>query len=94
MQSIMLNIFNLIENFLGIINNEHYLITCAKYHSFNVNDAHPIYPADVVGLPPCKSHTADHVLFEKENDFRMAFVMAVAWPTWESALEVCLKYNM
>ena len=51
MWSIMLNIFNLIENFLDIINNEHYLITCAKYYSFNVNDVQTIYPANVVALP-------------------------------------------
>ena len=34
--------FDLIENILDIINNEHYLITCAKYYSSNVNDAHTI----------------------------------------------------
>ena len=44
--------------------------------------------------PPCKSHTADHVLFEKESDFCMAFVSAASWPTWESAHEVHLKYNI
>ena len=43
--------FNLIESFLDIINNEHYLITCAKYYSFNMNDVHTIYPANIVGLP-------------------------------------------
>ena len=41
-----------------------------------------------------KSHTADHLLFEKENDFCMAFVSATGQPTLESAHEVHLKYNI
>ena len=49
MWSIMLNIFNLIENFLDIINNKQCLITCAKYHSSNMNNACTVYPADIVG---------------------------------------------
>ena len=49
----MLNIFNLIETFLDIINNKHCLITCAKYYSSSMNDAHTIYPADIVS-PPAK----------------------------------------
>ena len=76
MKSIMLNIFNLIENFLDIINNKHCLITCAKYYSSSMNDAHTIYLADIVG-PPAKVHTADCILFEKENNFHMAFVLAI-----------------
>ena len=40
-----------LKNFLNIINNEHYLITCAKYHSSNMNDAHTICLADSVSLP-------------------------------------------
>ena len=28
-----------------------------------------------------KSHMADHVLFEKENDFHKAFVLAAGWLT-------------
>ena len=51
MQSIMLNIFNLIENFLDIINNKHCLIICAKYYSSSMNDVHTISLADIVGLP-------------------------------------------
>ena len=53
MQSVMLNIFNLIENFLDIINNKHCLITCAKYYSSSLNDAHTIYLANIVS-PPAK----------------------------------------
>ena len=34
------------------------------------------------------------ILFEIENDFHMAFVLAIGWLTWESAHEVCLKYNI
>ena len=51
MWSIMLTNFCLFENNLDIINNEHYLITCAKYHSSNMNDVYTICPADSVGLP-------------------------------------------
>ena len=47
----MLNIFNLIENFLDINNNKHYLIKCAKYYSSNMNDACTVYLANIVGLP-------------------------------------------
>ena len=43
--------FYLIENFLAIINNKHHLITCAKYYSSGMNNAHTICPADIVGLP-------------------------------------------
>ena len=93
MWSIMLNIFNLIENFLDIINNKHCLITCAKYYSSSLNDTHTIYLANIVS-PPCKSHMADCILFEKENGFHMAFVSAIGQPTWESAHEVHLKYNI
>ena len=92
MQSIMLNIFNLIENFLDIINNEHYLITCAKLLSSNMNDACTIYPVTL--LASCKSHMVNCILFEKENNFCMAFVLAISWLTWESAHEVHLKYNI
>ena len=51
MWSVMLNSFNLIENFLDIINNKHRLIICVKYYSSSLNDAHTIYPADIVSLP-------------------------------------------
>ena len=47
----MLNNFNLIENFLDIINNKCCLITCAKYYSSRMNNAHTIYPANIVSLP-------------------------------------------
>ena len=51
MQFIMSNIFNLIENFLDIINNKHCLIMCAKYYNSNMNDACTIYLADIVSHP-------------------------------------------
>ena len=44
-------ISNLIEKFLDIIINKHYLIICAKHHSSNTNDACTVYPADIDGLP-------------------------------------------
>ena len=51
MQLVMFNIFNLIENFLDIINNKYCLIMCAKYYNSSMNDACTICLADIVGLP-------------------------------------------
>ena len=74
MQSIMLNIFNLIENFLNVINNEHYLIAYAKYCSFNVNNVHTIYLADFVGLPAKVVQLTTFFLKKK-----MIFVQLLCW---------------
>ena len=41
--------FNLIENFIDIINNKCSLIMGAKYYRSSMNNAHTIYPADIVG---------------------------------------------
>ena len=51
MQSVMSNIFNLLENFVDIINNEYGLIIGAKYHSSNMNDVHTMSLYDIVGYP-------------------------------------------
>ena len=51
MQSIMSNIFNLLENFVDIINNKYGLIIGAKYHSSNMNDAYAMSLYDIVGHP-------------------------------------------
>ena len=51
MQSVMSNIFNLIENFIDIINNKCCLIMGAKCYNSRMNDAHTICPADIVGCP-------------------------------------------
>ena len=93
MQSIMLTNSDLFKNFLDIINNNQYLITCAKYYSFSMNDVCTTCLANIVS-PPCKSHTADCILFEKESNFHMAFGSAAGWLTWESAHEVHLNYNL
>ena len=45
----MSNIFNLLENFVDITNNEYGLIIGAKYHSSNMNDVHTMSPNDIVG---------------------------------------------
>ena len=47
----MSNIFNLIENFVDIINTKHCLIICAKYYNSNMNNVHTIYLANIVGHP-------------------------------------------
>ena len=62
---------------------------CAKYDRSRINDAHTVCQANFV-RPPSKSCMADCILFEKENDFLMAFVLAISQPTWESAHELCL----
>ena len=51
MQSITLNNFDLFKNFLDIIKNDQYMITCAKYYSSSMNDACTISLADIVSLP-------------------------------------------
>ena len=51
MWSIILNIFNLIENFIDIINKKCCLIMGAKYYNSSMNDAHTICPAHIVGHP-------------------------------------------
>ena len=47
----MSNIFNLIENFIDIINNKCCLIMGAKYYNVSMNEACTIYLADIVGHP-------------------------------------------
>ena len=51
MWSIMSNIFNLLENFVDIIDNKYGLIIGAKYHSFNMNDAHTMSLTNIVSCP-------------------------------------------
>ena len=51
MQSIMLSNFDLFKTFLDIINNDQYMISCAKYYSSSMNNACTACPADIVGLP-------------------------------------------
>ena len=51
MQSIMSNIFNLLNNFVDIIDNKYCLITGVKYHSSNMNDVHTMSLTDIVGCP-------------------------------------------
>ena len=63
------------------------MIVGAKYDNSIMNDVHTNYP-DQHCQPPCKSCTADYILFEKERDFCTAFVSATNQPTWESAHEV------
>ena len=51
MQSVMSNIFNLIENFVDIINNKYSLIVGAKYYKFNMNDVCTKSPYNIVSCP-------------------------------------------
>ena len=47
----MSNIFDLLENFVDIINNEYGLIIGAKYHSSNMNDVHTMSLYNIVNCP-------------------------------------------
>ena len=89
----MSNIFNLIENFVDILNNKYSLVTGAKYYNSNMNDAYTKSLYDIVGHPT-KVIWPTVFFSQKESDFCMAFVSAVSWPTWASAHKVCLKYNI
>ena len=51
MWSVMSNIFNLLENFVEIINNKYGMIIGAKYHSSNMKDVHTMSLTDIVGCP-------------------------------------------
>ena len=51
MQSVMSNIFNLIENFIDIINNKCCLIMGAKYYNSSMNGACTIYLANIISCP-------------------------------------------
>ena len=75
MQSVMLNIFDLIKNFLDIINNKLCLFTCEKYYSSSLNDAHIIYPADIVS-PPAKVILPTTFFSKRET----IFVQLLCWP--------------
>ena len=85
-QSSTKDILILIEKFLYIINDRYSEVMCAKYDISRMNDVLTVCPADFVGLPGM----ANHILFEKESDFCMAFVLAIGQPTWESAHELYL----
>ena len=75
MWSIMSNIFNLIENFIDIINNKCCLVMGAKYYNSSMNDADTIYPADIV------SHPAKVIwltaFFSKKKTI---FIWLLCWP--------------
>ena len=60
----MSNIFNLIENFIDIINNKGCLIMGAKYYNSSMNDVCTIYPANIVG-PPQKSYCQLHSFLKR-----------------------------
>ena len=73
---IMPNIFNLIENFLDIINNKHCLIVCAKYYNSSMNDVHTICLANIVGLPAKVIWLTTFFLKKK-----MIFIWLLCWPS-------------
>ena len=51
MQSVMSNIFNLVENFVNIINNKCCLIIGAKYYNSIMNDEHIKSLYNIVSCP-------------------------------------------
>ena len=74
-QFIMSNIFNLIENFIDIVNNKCCLIICAKYYYSNMNDACTVYLADIVGHPTKVIWLT--AFFSKK---KMIFIQLLCWP--------------
>ena len=93
MWSIMSNIFNLLENFVDIINNKDGLIIGAKYHSSNMNDVCTMSLYDIVGCP-VKVILLTTFFFNSKCPFCMTFVLATGWLTWGKLDEACLKYNV
>ena len=75
MQSIMLNIFKLIKNFIDIINNKYYMVVGAKYDSSIMNDVHTNYLANIVGLPAKVIQLTAFLLKKK-----VIFVWLLCWP--------------
>ena len=61
----MSNIFNLIENFIDIINKKCSLIMGAKYYNSSMNNACTIYLANIVSHPTVVQLTA--FFFEKKS---------------------------
>ena len=76
MQFVMSNIFNLIENFIDIINNKCSLIMGAKYYSSSMKDACTIYPANIVSLS-AKVIQPTAFLLKKKT----IFVWLLCWPS-------------
>ena len=75
MQSVMSNIFNLLENFVDIINNKYGVLIGAKYHSSNMNDAYTMSPYDIVGHPTQVIWPT--TFFSNSKHF---FVQLLCWP--------------
>ena len=75
MQSITLNILNLIEKFLYIINNRYSEIICAKHDSSIMNDACTVCPANYVSLPA--KVVWPTAFFSKK---KAIFVWLLCWP--------------
>ena len=72
----MSNNFNLIENFVDIINNKYSLIISAKYYNSNMNDAYTKFPYDIVGHP-----TKVVWLTAFFSEKKAIFVWLLCWPT-------------
>ena len=76
MQSVMLNIFNLVENFVDIINNKYCLTIGAKYYSSNMNDACTMFLTDIVSCPAKVIWLTAFFLNSKH-----LFVWLLCWPS-------------
>ena len=74
MWSIVLNNLDLFKNFLDIINNDQYLITCTKYFSSSMNHVYTTCLADIVG-PPAKVIQPTAFFLKK----KMIFVQLLGW---------------
>ena len=88
----MSNNFNLLENFIDIINNKYGLIIGAKYHSSNMNDACTMSPYNIVSCPAKVVQLT--TFFLNSKPLCMTFVLAIGQLTWESVHEAHLKHNI
>ena len=86
MQSIMSNIFNLLENFVGIINNKDGLIIGAKYYSSIMNNVCTMSPYNIV-IHPTKVIWPTTFFLNSKHPFCMTFVSATGQPTWGQVMK-------
>ena len=93
MQSITLNIFNLITNFIYIISNKYCMIVGAKYDSFIMNDAHTNYPANNVG-PPTKVVHLIAFFSKKKMIFVQLLCRLLASQLGSQLMKCTLHYNI
>ena len=82
----MSNIFNLIGNFVDIINNKFSLVIGAKYYNSNMNDAYTKTPYDIVSHP---AKVVWPTAFFSEK--KAIFVWLLCWPLASQLVHQLIK---